>query len=297
VARIEEQDDFLIYEKDPEKKIAWLTLNRPEKLNACKIADYPKIAQIVKDVETDDDVKVLVFRGRGRSFCAGHDVSEIANYYGFGEAKEDRRPSQRERLVVDRNIIFGLGGVYQTILRCLKATICQAHGHCYGSGVLIALNADITIASPDAKFIHPGWRYVGPSVDTLIPLWFATIGVKRAKEMMLTGKPLTADEALQYGLVNKVVPLDDLEQTVNTYAEAIAQMPMDGIVMGKAALEEAHDQMGVGLGSVSGAMMHAWSTNLRFERGEFNLLKTRRDEGVKAAIRKRDEKYRELIGE
>jgi enoyl-CoA hydratase len=256
---IELDDKLMLYEKDSAKKIAWLTFNRPERHNTFRMSEMAKITEVIRDVDGDDEVKVLVIRGEGPSFCAGSDRDEIMEL----ARKQLERPPQREWLTRDHNVIYGLGGKFQSILRCLKATICEAHGYCYGAGMFMALTCDITIAAPDATFTNPGWRHTGPSLDAFLPLWFTTIGVKRTKEMMLVGKPLTAEEALGYGLINRVVPREELRRTVDTYAEAIAQLPMDGIVMGKAALEEALDQVGVGLGALSGVMRHTWSTNIR----------------------------------
>ncbi len=293
MAFFETEDSAVLYTKDTKTKIATITLNRPEKKNFLRINDYKRMIQMIEESEWDDDVKVILMRGNGGDFCAGHDVNEIGHYYNIEEGQ--RRASQRERLLLDRNILFGYNGVYQRWLRCLKATVVEAKGINYGSGALFCLNADIVVAADDSKIIHPGWRYVGPSVDALFQMWTLTVGVKKMKEMMLIGRPLEAQEAYDFGLFTKVVPKAKVQEETMKMALAIAQQALDGIVMGKAAFETTLDKMGVA-DATQGAILHAWSTNIRFEPGEWNLLKERRDKGVKGAIHTRDDRFKKTIG-
>lgn len=284
------QESMIVYEKDAAAKMVRITLNRPEKLNALKRQDWHELRDAVIQAEEDDDVKVVIFRGAGRAFCSGHDVGELGVMHGYGTGgPSERRPSQRARLLVDRNSFWGRRGVYQTIFNCMKATIAQVHGYCFGGGVEIAIACDITVAAEDTLFTHPGWRYIGPTGE--LALWIATIGVKKTKEMMLTGIPIDAQEALRVGLVNKVVPMEKLEEETNKIADTIACMPFDGIVMGKAHFEAALDALGVGPGYTVGYLMHSLQTNIRYEPDEFNLFRERRNKGVKAAIREREAHY------
>jgi enoyl-CoA hydratase len=153
------------------------------------------------------------------------------------------------------------------------------------------LETDVTIAAEDALFTHPGWRYIGPTTD--VWLLMQTIGIKRAKEMMLTGTPIDAHKALEYGLVNKVVPSDKLEEEGEKMAQSMALLPFDGIVMGKVQFEAALDAMGMGSGYTAAYIMHAMQTGIRYEPGEFNLLKERKDKGVKGATAGRKRYYKE----
>jgi len=162
------------------------------------------------------------------------------------------------------------------------------HGYCYGGHVEIAMAADIVIASPDALFTHPAFRYLGPSPQNMY-MWVENLGLKKMKEIMLTMRPLTADEAVQCGFVNKVVPLDELEKWVGDYAQAISLMPLDAIMMGKSMMQMIMEARGKGIGTMTGWVGHGWSTNLVFEPDEFNFVKERRDKGLTQALRERDE--------
>ena len=276
----------VVFEKDPETKIATITLNRPEQLNATTMADLEEINGLILDINRDDDVKVVIFKGNGPAFCSGHDMEETRIMYaGAG----GRRPSQREKLLVDYERLFGRRGVWTTIATCWKGTIAQVHGYCYGQGLYLAMAADMIIAAENSLFTHPGWLYMGP-----ISTWQLIMhtGLKKAKEMMLTGRVIEAQEAYETGLINRLVPLDKLEAEVREAAVSIAQLPLDGIVLGKVQFETALDAMGMHQGYVTMAALHTLQTNLRFEPGEFNLVKELRDKGSSGAFRASDAYYK-----
>jgi len=280
---------FVLYEKEPEKKIARIIFNRPEMLNALPIHAFDRVAELVRDAEMDDDVKVIIFKGNGPCFGTGADADELGYYIGYGKGdtpEERRRPSQRRRMLGDKLHTAGPLSYTQTVMRCLKATICQVHGYCYGGHVYIAMASDIVIASEDAMFTHPAFRYLGP----LAPFseWILTIGLKRVKEMVLTMRPIEADEAERWGMVNRVVPLERLEQEVNDWAQAISIMPIDSLCVGKALIEANLEAMGIGVGYWTEWAGHGWTTNQRFEPGEWNFMKARRDKGLSAALDERD---------
>jgi enoyl-CoA hydratase len=284
------KDDDILYEKKPDKKIAIITLNRPEKLNALCLGHYQRINDIVLAVNEDEDIKVLIFKGAGRSFCSGHDVAELGVMYGMDTTGKGRRPSQRARLSKDIWLMSS-NGLFRSIFNCLKATVAQVHGYCYGGGLNISNACDITIAAENTLFTHPGWRYIGPTTD----VWLVTqlIGLKKAKEMMLTGIPIDAQEAWRVGLANKVVPLEKLEEAVDELTEAITRLPFDGVVMGKTQFHAVAEAMGAGSGMIANSIMHSLQTNIRYEPGEFNLFKARREKGIKGAIVTRKAHYQE----
>ena len=115
-----------------------------------------------------------------------------------------------------------------------------------------------------------------------------SLGLKKTKEMVLTGRAFNAHEALQYGLINYVVPLAELEAKTNELADAAAAMPFDGIAIGKCLLEGALDALGVGANGSTASLGHSLQTNIRYEPDEFNLLKIRKEKGIKGAITDRE---------
>jgi enoyl-CoA hydratase len=284
-------NNIILFEKDVEKKRATVTINRPEKLNAQNFHMYRQISEKIRLVNEDDDVKVLIIKGAGRCFGTGLDVNEIGKVYGIGTGKPgEHRPSQRIRLLLDR-LFWGTTGLLHQLLHCSKVTIAQVHGYCYGGSLEVALCADIVIAADNALFTHPGWRYIGPEGD--IALLIELVGLRKAKEMMFTGTPIDAQEAYRIGLINKVVPLDRLEEAVNEMAKTVALLPRDGIVIGKANFEAALAALGVETGMIVAHHMHALQTNIRYEPDEFSLLKERRDKGgAKGAIDAREDFFK-----
>ena len=285
----EEARKMVLYEKDPEHHLVRIIFNNPEQLNALPMPALELVGDYVKEAEVDDDIKVIIFKGNGPCFGTGADAAELGHYIGYksgGSEAERRRPAQRQRILPDRNLVFG--AFERVIMECVKATICQVHSLCYGGHVQIALASDIVIASPDAQFTHPAFRYLGPSPQDMY-LWMETIGIRKMKEIMLTMRPLRADEAEQCGMVTKVVPRDELEQWTNDYAQAITMMPLDSIMMGKATMLLAMEARGKGVGTMCGWVGHGWSTNLRYEPGEWNFVKERRNKGLSQTLKDRDE--------
>lgn len=277
---------YCIYEVDREKRIATLTFNRPEKLNALvPMDDLEEVIDRLYEADRDNDVAVVVMKGSGRAFGSGYDIDAVRARRGF---TEDKRPSQRRRYWgVDE--WWGRRGILQKILTCDKVTIAQVHGYCYGGHFEMMCACDLAIASEDALFTHPGYTYLG--IEGPIPLYVLMIGWRRVKEMMLLGDPLTASKAHEFGLVNRVVSLEKLEKEVAEIAEKIASRPLDGIVMGKKEFQMAMDIMGLSAGYDLASISHTLMSNLKFEPGEFNLMRELKDKGRKGMFSARDKRY------
>ena len=279
---------YCIYEVDREKRIATLTFNRPEKLNALvPMDDLEEVIDRLYEADRDNDVAVVVMKGSGRAFGSGYDIDAVRARRGF---TEEKRPPQRRRYWgVDE--WWGRRGILQKILTCDKVTIAQVHGYCYGGHFEMMCACDLAIASEDALFTHPGYTYLG--IEGPIPLYVLMIGWRRVKEMMLLGDPLTASKAHEFGLVNRVVPLSKLEKEVAEIAEKIAGRPLDGIVMGKKEFQMAMDIMGLSAGYDLASISHTLMSNLKFEPGEFNLMRELKDKGRKGMYSARDKRYRD----
>lgn len=282
-------DRVVLYEKDPEISAGIITFNYPEKLNALPIAALERVGDLVREAETDDDVKTIIFRGEGPCFGTGAVAEELGHYIGHKKPVDGERPkppAQRQRILPDRNIV--LGAFTAAVQNCLKVTICQVHGYCYGGHMQIALASDMIIASPDAQFTHPAFRYLGAGPQDMWA-WVENIGLKKMKEIMFTMRPLGAEEAEQIGFVNKVVERDELEQWTRDYAQAVSMMPLDGIMIGKSMIRMQMEARGKGLGEMIGWVGHGWATNLRLDEGEFNFIKERAQKGVRQTLKDRDE--------
>ncbi|MDP3891070.1 enoyl-CoA hydratase/isomerase family protein [Nocardioides sp.] len=279
---------YVTYAVDDRRSTATITFNRPEMLNAIPVAAFERVGDLVREAEADDRVKVIVFKGEGEHFGTGADAAELGHYIGYKNGTDKasrRRPSQRQRILPDRNVLSS--GFTRPIVESLKATICQVQGYCYGGHFQIALSADIVIASPDAKFTHPAFRYLGPAPQDMYH-WIEKMGLTTMKDVMLTMRAIGAEEGERKGLVTKVVERDELDQWVADYAEAIAVMPLDSLMMGKSMMQVVMEARGKGLGAMTGWVGHGWATNVAFEENDWNFLKERRAKGVSAALADRD---------
>ena len=176
-----------------------------------------------------------------------------------------------------------------------KPTIAQVHGYCIGGGLYMSLCCDMTIAAEDAKIGHSEQRLGFSGAMYVFPIEVALIGQKRARELLLTGKLIDGKEAERIGLVNQVVPADQLEAETRKLARSMTLLPRDGIAIGKAAARLAYDSMGLSSAFGQGYLGHTLFTNIRYEPGEFNFIKRRRDVGTREAVKERDARYKGLI--
>ncbi len=279
----------VIYEK--EGSVARVIMNKPHNLNAyCFFGgeDAEEIWSAFDEAAEDDEVKVVIWKGTGRAFSVGHDLSKVGFVYGFGTGEPgEKRPSQRIRLKLDRYCTEQT----KKIFTHPKITIAQAHGYCIAGGLWNALLCDLITASEDATFGVTEQRMGFGGSGVQVALLVATVGLKRALDLLLTGKMIGANEAKEMGLVNYVFPPDKLEEETENLAQAMALYPRDGIALGKATRHLVYGAMGL-LNSFDLAYVsHTMFTNLRYEPDEYNFFKQRRDKSTKTAWQGRDKRY------
>jgi enoyl-CoA hydratase len=278
-------DDTLLYEKREGR--ATVTFNRPAKRNALSYAAFDRMMAFIADAEADDDVRVILFKGAGEHFCAGHDLAEIGSEYGFDPSGKGRRPSQRKRLDFDRRHL----NQFRDLFYCTKPTIALVRGYCVGAGLHIVEACDLAIASDAAKIGHPEQK-TGLAGAAYMTAWnILAAGPKKARELLLIAEMLTPDHAVQMGLVNKVVPDAQLEAAGEEWAERIVRLPRDAIAFGKAATHLALDSLGMTSQFAHGYVIHALSTNIRYEEDEYNFMKQRRDGGLRKATHEREGRF------
>jgi len=204
--------------------VAWLTLRRPEKLNALSPELLADAVTALSEVAANDQIRCLILSGEGRAFCAGADLNSMA----------DRSPVQAQRTFSSTNLWAALAQLPQP-------TIAAVHGYCFGGGCELAMACDLRIASSDAKFGQPEIK-VG-----IIPGAGGTqrlarlVGMGRAKELVFFGEPIDADEAHRIGLVNRVVPPDRLLDEAKLWAEKLVALPPLGIRSAKMVMDRGAD--------------------------------------------------------
>jgi len=269
---------------------AYLTINRPDKKNAMTGAMLDQLMDGYDRAEADDDVRVVVLRGAGDDFSAGHDLAEVGTEYGpvtYDDKGRPRKPSQRARLLHDKRYI----GRFERVFRFLKPTLTLVKGYCLGAGLYLAEGSDLVIAAESAKMGHPEQK-LGLSGAAYFAAWeMMTLGPRKARELLLMADVWDAQTCLANGLVNKVVPTASLDEAGEEWAERIARLPRDGIVMGKAATNLAMDSLGISNQFGYGHVLHTLATNVRYEADEYNFMKQRRDKGVRASNHDREAFY------
>jgi enoyl-CoA hydratase len=276
--------ELVTFDLDRAAHVARITLRRPAAANAISADMAAALRSCLDVVESDDDIKTVVLAGDGEHLCGGWDASELWSMYTRAPGGSvGRHPSQRARLIALDELWWGPRGIWSRLLRCRKVTILDAHGHCYEAGLYLALCCDLVVAASDTTFANPRWRHVG--VDGDMSLLIATVGLKRAKEMMYCGAHWSADVALRYGLVDWVADGAERTERIESLAAAVSSIVRDGIVTEKYAVFASLEKLGVGHSFAAATVVGASMSNLYHQPGEFNALRVLRDRGVAAGLR------------
>jgi enoyl-CoA hydratase/carnithine racemase len=271
----------IIYEK--KDGVGYITLNRPEKLNAINDALLEELDAAFAAAEPDLEVKVVVVKGAGRAFSVGQDLSGVET----SEVLPDpRKPvSRKKQLEAERR----RNRRWEYIFNLAKPTIAQVHGYCLGFGCNLAMVCDITIASEDALFGDPSIRM---GLLSEMPLWIWLIGIKKTRELLYSGRYITAAEAEQFGLINKAVPKDKLESEVLKLAKGVSLLSGDGLANCKDGINSVMEARGLGEAwRFTNEMQLVMGQHSR-ESGDFDFFDVREKKGLKAAIEERDAPFK-----
>ena len=248
--------------------LALLALNRPDKLNAINASMIDEINQALDEIEGEAAIHALVVHGNGRAFSAGFDLQA-----GLA-ANRETEADWRQAIDADLDLIM-------RFWHCSKPTIAAVHGHVLAGGFEIALACDMTVGDSSALFGEPELRF-GSSIVALLLPWY--VNPKRAKKMLLSGQDrMTADEALQHGIVNEVVADGQALERAIALAREVALMDPDSVRMTKQAINQTYEIMGLGKALRMGADTSIEIETLETElRAQFNQVL--RGEGMKAAL-------------
>jgi enoyl-CoA hydratase/carnithine racemase len=198
--------------------VARLTMNRPEKRNALSLAHMRELIHCLKATGEGKEAQVVILAGNGPAFCAGHDLSEMVG-----------RDPEFYRLLFD--VCCEL---METVQAIPQPVIAKVHGVATAAGCQLVATCDLVVASDEARFATPGVR-IGLFCSTPMVALSRAIGQKKAMEMLLTGDFISAGEALAEGLVNRVVPADELASETQALVEKIAEASPLVVGVGKQA--------------------------------------------------------------
>ncbi len=266
---------------DVDGAIATITLNRPERLNTIVPPMPDELQDAVQRASLDGAVKVIVLRGAGRAFCAGFDFGGGFHHWDAGLTTDGRWDPGKD-FALATSPASGPVPKFMSMWRSPKPVIAQVHGWCVGGGSDMALCADIVIASDDARIGTPYSRMWG---CYLTGMWLYRLGLTRAKEYALTGRPLSGSEAAEAGLINRAVPFAELEATVAEEAARLAAIPLSQLSAMKLIVNQAYENMGLASTQTLGPILDGLMRNTP-DAGEFIELAER--DGVGAAVSRRD---------
>jgi enoyl-CoA hydratase len=274
--------ETLIYDRDG--AVASITLNRPDRLNTIVPPMPEEIEAAVHEAVADQQVKVIVLRGAGRAFCAGFDFGD--GFHQWDEAlTTDGVWDPGKDFTMATSPSLGPVPRFMSLWRSPKPVIAQVHGWCVGGGSDMALCADLVIASEDARI---GTSYSRMWGCYLTGMWLYRLGLTRAKEYALTGKPLSGLEAVDAGLINAAVPFNRLEQEVAERARQLAAIPLSQLTAMKLIVNQAYENMGLSSTQLLGPILDGLMRNTP-DAHEFIELAER--EGVAAAVARRDSPF------
>ncbi len=264
---------------DVANAVATITLNRPDHLNTIVPPMPEEFENAIAAAVNDQSVKVIVVRGAGRAFCAGYDFGG-----GFHHWDDDLTTDGKWDPGKDFQGTFGFGPTHRfmSMWRSPKPVIAQVHGWCVGGGSDTALCADLVIAADDAQIGTPYSRMWG---SYLSGMWIYRLGLTRAKEYALTGKPLSGSEAADIGLINKAVPFDELEAEVADTAARLATIPASQLAAMKLIVNQTYDNMGLAATQTLGPILDGLMRNTPDAHRFIELADT---DGVGAAVARRD---------
>ena len=244
--------DDAVYETDApvlyrvDDQVAWITLNRPDFNNAQNSQMTYALDAALLRAARDDAVKVIVLAGAGRHFSAGHDIGtpgrDVNKSFQANASMwwdHSNKPGGEFLYAREQEVYLGMCRRWRDLP---KPTIAMVHGACIAGGLMLAWVCDLIVAADDAYFQDPVVRMGIPGVEYFAHAF--ELHPRIAKEFLLLGEKMGAERAYQMGMVNRVVPRDELQGTVMAMAAKMAAMPRMGLALTKQAINHAEDLMG-----------------------------------------------------
>jgi enoyl-CoA hydratase len=261
-----------------EHPLATITLNRPERLNAISRELMGEVTDALARANADDGVRCVILRGAGRCFSAGFEIADD-DVWVEGEGPAAVVDDMRFYMAWERSIF-----------EFEKPIVAAVHSYCLAGACEVMMLCDLAVAADDARLGEPEIRFSNGPPALIMP-WI--IGMRAAKELLLTGKMIDAQRALQLGMVNEVCPREDLDRRARYHALLISKVSPLAVRLQKRALNGIFEQQG---------LRHAldWGVTMTglIDASETEEMKTfsriRREQGLRAALDWRDEQFREV---
>ena len=259
--------------------VAEIILNRPEKHNALSVPMRARMADLIRQCEADDRVRVIMFRGNGKSFCSGNEINE-----DWGQ----RTPGKRRYTLSDAvrygtDMTYGRQSFTQAISRCAKITILEMHGYCAAAAYfMIASHCDLVVAHEDAKVGAIEARFLGPAGAVSHIHLNRILGTKAARRIGYTAEPVTGRDLLDLGLVHECVGAgEDLHEAALRLARRVAKSAPETLRFLKRRIKIGEALLGASMPAMPGLLI---SHFLQAEKDELDFWKAVRTGGVGSAL-------------
>jgi enoyl-CoA hydratase len=265
--------------------VGHVILARAAEYNTITPALRDELAAAIDELERDDDVHVILLRAEGPAFCAGYGL----DWSTVGQAREDREADEGKRRVWDSvGDLRMMGRFVDTYLKlwyAKKPTIAAVQGWCVGGGTDMVLCADIIIAGEGASFGYPPSRVWGTPTTAM---WVYRMGLERAKRYLLTGDEIRAPKAAEIGLILETVPDEKLLEHATAFAERMARVPTNQLIMLKLLCNQTAENMGMASTRTLGVLFDGIA---RHTQEGLDFVARAGDVGFRQAVRERDDPF------
>ncbi|MEP6064968.1 MAG: crotonase/enoyl-CoA hydratase family protein [Paracoccaceae bacterium] len=226
----------VLYERTD--RVARITLNRPDVMNAIDDEMPHLLAEAVARADADPKVHLMVLSGNGKAFCAGYDLT----YYAQGNGAGDVTQQMPWDPIKDYQFMWANTQAFMSLFRALKPVLCKIHGPAVAGGSDIALCCDLVFMADDAEIGYMPARVWGCPTTAM---WVYRLGPERAKRMLFTGDKITGREAEDMGLILKSVPSEGLDKAVEDMADRMSSVPINQLAMQKLVINQAIEATGL----------------------------------------------------
>jgi enoyl-CoA hydratase len=287
----------MTYEVD--KRIARVTLNRPERGNGITL-DLPReLAECVERADLDPSVHVIALAGNGKGFCGGYDLVDSAEGLGkFGDQAsvkgsaldpmviaQNHNPNDVWDPMVDYQMMSRNVRGFMSLFHANKPVVCKVHGFCVAGGTDMALCSDLLIIAEDAKIGYPPARVWGSPTTSV---WAFRMGIEKAKRLLFTGDCLNGKEAVEWGLATECAPADRLDERFEILLGRIARMPINQLMMMKLLINQTVLAASLQPTQILGTILDGIG---RHTQEGYDFQQRAAEAGFKQAVRDRDEPF------
>jgi enoyl-CoA hydratase len=280
-------------------RVAWITLNRPERGNGITRALLTELEVAVERADLDPAVRVIVLAGAGEGFCGGYDLVESAegaigpteSVAPLGSPLDPKiimanhDPAQTWDPMIDHAMMSRNVRAFMSLYHCGKPVVCKVHGFCVAGGTDMALCSDLLVIAADAKIGYPPARVWGSPTTAM---WAYRLGPQRAKRLLFTGDSLSGAEALDWGLAIEAPAPAELDERTEALVARIARVPLNQLQMMKLLVNQSLYSQGLYATQALGTVFDGIARHT--EEGYSFAARAVR-EGFRAAVRERDEGF------